>query len=450
MPYTHTTLAAALSALSLRLADPNDVYWTAPEKTAYIVEALRTWQALTSFYRDRQTFNTIANVSFYNLTTILPAGVFDYNITDRQQIAVMLYQLLERQLVANAWNGTEQFNLPQVVGALERRRDQFLADSGCVISRSLIVSAPNPSGRIPLPEGISDIRRAAWANGANPQVFSQIWRDDEFAINAYKSAWRQNPEDPPLAYSVSLTPPVSLQLAPILLNAGQIELLINQAGPPLDVTAGVLLSVPDDFAWGVKWGALGDLLASDGPGRDVERAQYCELRYKQAVELAQINPSIMETDIGDVPLDSGSIFDMDAYRPNWQNDRGQPDYMGMAGRNLLAFANTPDAIYGVGIDLARNIPVPVLAGDFLQISQDMLDTLLDYAQHIACFKMGGQDFSVTSPLYQNFIRMAGEQNGRIRQAAFYNDALRQPALKMSGEVPRLDVPRTAQYEKTLT
>lgn len=451
MPYTNTTLAQALTALSIRLSDSDNTYWTVAEKTAYIVEGLRTWQAFTSSYRNRQTFNTVANISFYDLTSLLPAGVFDYNITDRRQISVILYHILENQLTGGfGWGGTDQFSLPQIVGALTRRRNQFLGDTGCVVHREVVNFVPTPSGRVDLDEKVIDIRRADWLDGSTPQVASTLWREDEFSINAYKPGWRQDPTDPPLVYSVSLTPPVSLQLAPIIANVGQVGLCTVRSDVDLDVNTGVLLRVPDDLAWGVKWGAMADLLGSDGPGRDVERAAYCEGRYKQAVELARLNPSILETDIQDIPINSDSITEMDMYKPNWQNDSGQPEVMGMAGRNLLAFGDTPDASYGVGLDMIPNMPTPSLLTDFLQVGRDAIDTILDYAQHLASFKMGGADFSMTAHLYVNFIKQAGLVNARIRQASFYNDALRQPALKQSAVVPRLDIPRSAEYENKIT
>lgn len=447
--YTHTSLDDSITALSLRLDDSTLTYWSRAELTAYIIEALRTWQSLTAFYRERNQFPTVANQSFYDLTTtgLLPTGVFDYNITDRDQIAVILYHLLEAQLSGGfTWAGTEQFNLPQVVNALQSSINQFLADTGCVLTHVLHATVLSlPSGRITLPDTLYDIRRAAWSDPDGN--FTTLWRADEYAINAFKQGWSQNPEDPPQVYSVAVTPPVSIQIAPIPANSGQLDLCVSKSGQIFDpASLATLLSIPDDLAWGVKFGALAELLGADGQCRDVERAQYCIKRYEQAVEIAKLHPSVLETQINSVPIESGSLFSLDAFLTNWQNAKEQPQFLGMAGRNLLGLGNTPDAVYGVGLDLVRNMPVPATGADFLQVGRDMVDPILDYAQHLASFKMAGADFSYTMKLYQNFIRAAGEQNSRIRQAAFYNDALRQPATNQSNQYPRLDVPKSAQYE----
>lgn len=443
--YTHTSLLQARTALAIRLQDPNHIYWKAPELDAYIVEALRSWQAFTCFYRERQPLTTAANTPFYDLTTALPAGAFDYNVTDADLISQMLYQLIERQLVAGAWDGTNQFSLEQIIQALQRRRDRFLGDTGAVVTRDLLpVSAP-PIGRIPIPDSVIDIRHVAWINSDG--VATNLWRDDEFAVNAYNPGWQQSPTDPPDVYCIATTPPCSIQVAPGPLNDGTLELCSVKSGTTLDAS-GVLLGVPDDLAWGVKWGALADLLMGDGPGLDPQRAAYCEQRYQEAVQLAMLMPSLLLAQVNDEAIDSGSIFDADAFMPDWRATLGSPAFAAMVGRNLLALANCPDGIYGLTLDLVVNMPVPVADADKVQIGRDMLDTLLDEAQHIAAWKMGGQEFQLTMALHQSFVKAAGEQNARIRQAAFYNDLLRQPGLRQLSEVTRLAVPRSAQYESS--
>lgn len=444
--YTHTSLLQARTSLAIRLQDPNYIFWKREELDAYIVEALRSWQALTCFYRERQPLTTSANVPYYDLTSVLPAGAFDYNITDSSTISLMLYQLIERQLLAGPiWDGTNQFSLEQIIQALQRRRDRFLGDTGVVVTKTTLpVSAP-PIGRIPIPDNVIDIRRAAWINSDG--LATNLWRDDEFSVNAYKAGWQQNPADPPEVYCVTVTPPCSIQVAPGPLNDGLLEICAVQSGAPLDAT-GILLGVPDDLAWGVKWGALADLLMGDGPGLDPQRAAYCESRYQEAVQLATLMPSLLLAQVNDESIESGSIFDVDAFNSDWRANLDRPNFAAMVGRNLLALANCPDDIYGVTLDLVVNMPVPINGADKVQIGRDMLDTLLDEAQHIAAWKMGGQEFQLTTALHQNFIQAAGKQNSRIRQAAFYNDAIRQPGIKQLSEVTVLTVPRSAQYESS--
>jgi hypothetical protein len=45
--------------------------------------------------------------------------------------------------------------------------------------------------------------------------------------------------------------------------------------------------------------------------------------------------------------------------------------------------------------------------------------MLDYAQHIATFKMGGAEFAATMPLLQDFIARAGMYNDKVKQMVQY-------------------------------
>lgn len=460
--YTHTTLSQAINSLSLRLEDPGNIHWSVAELTAYVVEALRFWQSLTAFYRERQLFNTVLGASFYDLAALLTANnAFNYNVTDRAEISVMLYHLLEPQLVGAplAWTGTDQFNLPQVAGALQRRRDRFLGDTGVIVNRAILNSPAPPISRILLPITTLDVRRAAWFSpdaaltwDSITQTWAQdqdtwdsssdnstpIWRDDELGAGSFTPGWEQDPDNPPRAFSVSLTPPVQMQLIPPPATNGQIDVVLVSSGPSLDpANVATLLSVPDDLSPGVKWGALADLLSADGQARDRVRAEYCEKRYAEAVELAGMLPSALEIQVNNVTLDTGSVFDLDAYMPEWQNSHAAPTFAGLVGRNMLGLGLTPDAAYSVTVDLVRNMPVPAAPTDYLQVGLDQVDPILDYAQHLACFKMGGNDFLRTMPLYQNLLRAAALQNSRIKAAAFYDLALRQPAFLQSLEVKRV-------------
>lgn len=434
MPYTHTTLATARATLATRLNDPNLVQWAAAELNLYIQEALRFWQALTGFYRDRVTLATANNTAFYDLTTaIAQAGVFDYNVTDANLVNLIEYHLLEPATIP--WSGTDQFTLAQVTQALQGARDQFLVDTGCVVTRTANVAVPGPPvSRVPLADTVMDVRRAAFIDQAG--VVSNLFRDNELSGRAWQSAWATSPTNPPQAFSVSLTPPVALQLIPAQATPGEIDLISVSSGPALNPAGPVKMSVPDDFAWAVKFGALADLLSNDGQNTDAARAQYCEQRYQQGVKLAMLNPSVMYPQIGDVVLDVGSVFDMDVWRPGWQNSTGTPDYLGMAGRNLIGLSKVPNGVFSVSLDLIRNMVVPVADGDFLQVGRETLDVITDYAQHLAMFKEGGAEFEQTFALVENIIRLAATQNARLKAADLLEAPLKLPAQLQELEMPR--------------
>jgi hypothetical protein len=438
LPYAQTTLAQARGQLSDRLQDNGifpgtaaNTYW--PELNIYIVEALRTWQALTAFYRQRGAFQTEAGTAFYDLTTVLPPGIFDRTVTVANIVSEILYYLIEPQLDSGGnYVGSDQFTLSGILSAIQRRRDRFLQDTGRAVTHVVqSLTAPPPVGRIPLAQNTVDVRRVAWNS-------LPLWRQDEFAMNSFLGNWNQN-ATVPRAFSVSVTPPLSLQVAPVPLNAGILDLCVVQSGAVLNSSnLNTPLGIQDDFCWVVVYGALSDLLSEDGQSRDPVRAGYCEQRYTQGVEIAKMNPSGLLIQINNIPMNMGSVFDMDAFLGSWQAVPGPPRFAGFAGHTLLALGPNPNGIYGVTMDLAGNIPVPLSDGDYLQVGQEDLAYVLDYGQHLASFKMGGAEFDGSMKLLKNFYAGAVVRNARLKGTTVDKFDLELPGIKQSMEYARTE------------
>lgn len=439
--YTSIQLAAARGALRLRLQDSGwpSQYWLDSELNANIVEALRNWQALTGFYRDRATLTTAPNVGLYDLSLSgqLTAGFFDYNVTDVQLYQAICNHLLEPTILP--YVGTDQFTQQQILNALQARRDQFLVDSGAVISHVDFLAGAPPISRVNLPAGIIDVRRAAWFSNF---LFTTLFRIDENTASAFQNGW-QTSQLLPNSYSVAASLPESIQIVPIS-NDGtnpRLHVFSVSTGPTLTLPSpgnGIALGVPDDFTYGVKFGALADLLRADGQDRDPARAAYCEQRYQESVQLARLNPSVLQGIFGTSILWAGSMFDEDAYNANWQNQvPGPPQRLAMVGRNFLATIPYANAAYSIPLDMIRNMIVPAVDTDFLQIGNEDYDAILDMAQHISSFKMGGQEFQQTDALYKNFIRLGMLRNNRLNASIFLRKLLDQPSQNYERQVPRL-------------
>jgi hypothetical protein len=251
------------------------------------------------------------------------------------------------------------------------------------------------------------------------------------------------PQTPPLVWGKFTLPPVGIQVYPPPADPGQVETLVVTSGPQIGtspaaiVNTPTVLNVPEDFVWGMIFGALSDLFSADGPMRDLDRAMYAESRYQESVELYTLNPTLIGTQINGVPVWTGSVFEMDAFLASWQAVPGVPQFVGMVGRNLVAFGPMPNATYSVVMDVVGNIPVPSVDTDFIQVHRGALDPLLDYAQHLACFKMAGTEFHNTDKLRQQFYVTAALENQRITEGNFYRTALELPAMRQQQEVPRI-------------
>lgn len=432
MAFAYLTYAQATAILAGRLGDPGQVYFNQPsELNNALVESVRLFQALTGSYKQTLTFQTAADVPYYSLPT-QPASPIAYTVTDVEVINNVLAALLESPLISS-WVGTGQFTFDQLQAALQNRLNRFIGETGRQTSQQTIAAAGELTA---LPDGVLDVRRAGWiplpqvtppANPTYPLDFL-----DEWGSQAY---YPDTGPDIPSSYSVYGTGPLQLRLIPPPGTAGNIDCIFVTAGPTvnLDPGAPVVLNIDDDLTPGLKWGVLADLLGTDGPSRDYQRADYCEQRYQEYVQIAKIYPSVVIAQINNQTCGLGSVFDLDNYIPDWQLTTGAPTFLGLIGRHLACIGQTPDGVYGVSTILCASAPVT----GFIQVSRDAIDPIMDLAQHLASFKMGGQEFDGTVRLYQNFVSFAKSQNARLKAVAFYKGQLEQPAVKSDLLVPRM-------------
>src|SRR5512135_719505 len=278
MAYATTTYAQFRTALAARLSDTGKVFWTDTELKEWTLEALRTWSAYSSYWRERGTFATVAATSFYDIAVQLPT-LLAYTVTDTQLTTDINFQLMEDVAASTIFSASD------ITAAIQRRRDQFLTETGSVLSMSTMAAPATPVGRFTLDEHIIDVRRVAW-NKLDPNTglitnTIPLFRVDELQLDFARPSWSVNQATPEM-YSTIVSPPLTVQLAPAPIDTGSMDLLTVNSGAVL--TGGVALGIPDDFAWVVKWGALADLLGMDGQARDPDRATYCEMRWRQGVE----------------------------------------------------------------------------------------------------------------------------------------------------------------------
>lgn len=414
MPYTLPTLAQAQTAVAARLNDPGFIHWTAAELTVYLREALRWWNAATAHWRDQAPFSTVALTSFYDLGTVL-STLRGRTVTNWDLITDLQFALLEPPAAGGTWTGTDQFNLAVLSAAIQRRRDQFLRDTGAILTNAVTAYTPPPaSGRLALDEAVLAVRRAAWDPTGSPTL-QPLMRTDEWAGTHFAPVWLQS-TDLPFAYSVSAVPPLTLQLIPPTSTNGDLDLVSLNKGAAVDPAVNLTLQIPDDFAWVIKFGALADLLQGDGLALDPLRAQYCEARWQEGIELCKRAPVVLAARISGVTARVGSLADADNYTPSWQVTPGTPTELLLAGQNLIATTPRASGITTITLDVVRNAPVPSVGGDVLQVSQDFYDSILDYAQHLALFKEGPGQVEIAMGLLQRVAQSAGVEL-RIQQAS---------------------------------
>jgi hypothetical protein len=402
------------------------------------------------------TFQTTAGVAFYRITdpAILtnPAGLLNFTILDQALVAEQQYHLLESQPIIAAalavepvdpttWRGTDMFNLADLTQALQRRRNQFLYETAITLNHEVVAGILGAEGRLEIPETITDVRRVAWIDPAG--LHTHLWRVDEWASTAQQPLWNVSPQAPPYAYSLSVTPPLKIQIIPPPSIGSLIDLLTVRVGAPLDPTIGVLVGVPDDWAWAVKWGALADLLGHDGLARDPDRAEYCEQRWQLGVEAAKIGPDVLIGQINGITAPVVAIHDLDSMNPGWQDTTGTPTIIAVE-RDMVALSPVPTGISSITLDVLRPTPVPPTDATQLDIGQEILDAILDYAHHIALFKEGGAEFAVTIRQYKNFVKLAADYNDKLRALAVYREVIEDRSTREEQRRPRREQAEVSQ------
>lgn len=258
-----------------------------------------------------------------------------------------------------------------------------------------------------------------------PVLATPVWIDDTFALEAFDPSWTTNPAGTPTTAIMSAEPPVSFDVDVPPAFSGQYEVLSVDAGAPFSLIAATPLGIPDDWAWVIKWGALADLLGRESNARDPLRASYAAGRYRHGLASLAQAPALMALRLGGVPLPIDSVHAMDTYAPGWQSSAvGTPTDALVAGLNLLALSPTSDVnAYSLSASVVQNAPVPVADTDAVMLSHEAYDAVLDYAQHIASFKQGGQEFAATAPLLDNFMSLAGVANSRMLALGAYLPAM---------------------------
>jgi hypothetical protein len=443
--YTYLTYSAARQQLANRLYDPTKQFWSDAELKSILLESLRTWNALTSFWRGDFTFPTQTGVSYYDLTdgTNLPNTLRPLTITDAALYLDIQYALLEPSVGVNPWTGVStQFTANDLLNAVQRRRNEILSITGCTTTRRLV---PAVNGRIALADTVIDVRRMAYLPAVDPP--STMWPEDTWGEQSFEQGYLQLPAGTPLTYLLSTQPPISFDTNRPPGGGGQYELLTVESRTEPSIVTPSLLTVPDDWTHLIKWGALADLLSRESNAKDPTRAQYCNQRYLMGAALLSKAPALLSLRIANTPLQIASMRDADLYRASWQAEaQKQPDTALHSGLNLIALVSAPDAgPYSVTATVVRNAPVPTADADNLQVSREDLDAILDYAQHVAAFKQGGAEFLSTIPLLERFLKRGAFYNSKLAELGEFTA----PLFGLS-QLQEQRAPRMVPAEETAT
>ncbi len=399
-----------MADLSLSLNDPTNQQWPTLELSLYWVEALRTWNALTSMWRGQAAFPTTAGNSWYDLSAVA-GSPRQFTVTDQSIHQVIEYHLLEPPLgYPGPWTGSAQFSLADILVAWNFISNEVLGATGATLAVSWIAA---PIARAaPYTDSLLAVRRVAWVpTFPSTYVVTVLEPGEQWEKDLFDAQWSTSPQAPPGVWMQSIQPPLAVYVDRVPPCPGQYELVSVPCAPTSTGAAPVTMNLPDDWSWVVKWGTLAEMLTKDSTSQDTIREQYCRKRYQDGVELLRTTSSVLDGQINGLPVSVGAVQTADRFNPSWEGATpSSATSLYTTGLNLVAVAPPPAA---GGDSVVLNVVVNAPVGSPVQLSREDYQAVQGYAKHLAMFKRGGQEFMTSIPLFAEFMR----------QAAFYNSKL---------------------------
>jgi len=94
----------------------------------------------------------------------------------------------------------------------------------------------------------------------------------------------------------------------------------------------------------------------------------------------------------------------------------------VAGNEQLQVSITGFGTYQQVLPLVAGPLAPVISiSPAIDLGSDELETILDYAEHVAQFKEGGQEFEASQLLLKEFLEECGERNAVLMQSSKFRN-----------------------------
>lgn len=133
--------------------------------------------------------------------------------------------------------------------------------------------------------------------------------------------------------------------------------------------------------------------------------------------------------VGGRVLIPSSLFAFDHGLRNWEGARttdggmvpSAVSYWAPVGPMVIALYPADASVAGqpVIVDGVRNTPILVSGGDFIDLGDEEINTLLGYALHTLSFSKGIDALNKTRPMRTAFFKAAAEQNDTFKASSAY-------------------------------
>ena len=432
--YTHTTFAQAKDRLAALLGDPSKTFYTDFELGRYLIEALRFWGVTAQYWRKTVQFELSPGVTFYDVTGAVgdnpdiyprPDPPQAFVVTDQELINDINLSLME-PIITNwsaGWIGSEQFDLDTIADVLAKSKDDILRQTSTVVTEQSFRVDPGVS-RVVMAEteqdvSVSTIVRASFTEDET-NLTLPLFAIDYYQAQATVDTATFPSVGRPKAFTSNNAPLLCIDLWPKPANGGTLKVYSQRMGYPRPFTPQLtptVIWIPTDAAWILKYRAIDDLVCSDGIGKAPEISEYARQRWQQGVEILSGYGSVLWAELNGRRLTISSQFQLDAQRPMWENETGQPRSIQQLSWNLISVYPTPDQPYLLAMDTIVAAPIPAEDTDYIDVGPQYVQAIYDYAQHIATMKLQGGDFQATISLYQDCVKAALEHQASIAGSA---------------------------------
>ena len=426
--YTEITFTALKSQVAEALGDSGMVFYTDSDITHYIYEALTVFQSMSNYWRETAQFQpgaltrwAVLSDTSTNLLNVSSQHALVSDITDRELLQHVLSDLIETAPNtpgdwSGAWSLTDHFSKSEIVSALNRVYHRFFGEVGCYIRPVTLTLSPGKE-YFQLPENTFDVLSVALIdNVTNPSSPTRypLFKTGREDFDFYRGYGVLTPGTPN-AWSLD-SDTLLLRIFPPAIDTGQLEVMVYQfPSPDLDPsTSETALQIPPNLWWILKYGLLADLLRHDGESADWPRAEYCEQRWQDGINLAKLQlPTIINARVNDQQIIQSQFLDEESNNQAWAQERGLPSRLIVASWDLLSpvpIRTSTTDIATIELLLAQQVRLPVGGDDIVQLPKDAVNAIVEYGKHCALLKTSGAEFGQSMEAYKKLVEYAMEYN----------------------------------------
>lgn len=432
--YTQHLVQDVQARLATRLNDPGNCFWSNAELLWYLQEALDCWGLYARYFSTRARLTVTAGDREINLSSAVTTAIdntseaaLSFSVSGQKILTSCLLHLLEtRSTDLATYTATGHISTDLLNQYIAISVNQFLQESFSFVTlreyplTSAVLSSN--SGLFPLDQKINNIVCAEHISlEGNVRTLRRVSLNE--AKNLRSNIW--NSQSRPEFYHLETTPMLQMYLLPWPNDLATLRLYTVEH-TTLDVnlyTTNQSFAMPYEFWWGVKMLTLYKVYSTDGPTSYPQMAEYCLKRYKEAVSLARDYSAINFAWAEEKPMHLSPLNEFDNMYSGWRNKAaidldagGKLDKsLGVMSPNKLFLRSKYNRDISLSFDLVRNAPTLTTTNDF-PVGEDYLGYILDYAEHLACLKMGGKEFADSMPLYESFLSGAMRLNDRLKGA----------------------------------